>query len=80
MARFKIVFNAKNGRVIKVQPPENYDDTYGEYEIENLTTAQIEDFFEPGTSWKQSRTVNFTHKPGGSICSIVIGGRLYRWC
>ena len=63
MPEFKIVFNTANGRVIRVEPPEAKKDSYAEYELENLTPQQLNDLLEPGLSWKQSRTINFTHKP-----------------
>ena len=80
MAECKIVFNTANGKVVRVEPPPAQAVTYAEYDIETLTPGQIEELLEPGISWKQSRTINFTHKPGRSICCIVVGGKLYRWC
>ena len=36
--------------------------------------------YEPCESFQQSVTLDFIHKPGRSICSIIVGGRLFRWC
>jgi hypothetical protein len=81
MAEFKVIFDDTNGSVVRVEPPEEKMKSLEDIEIALVTKDPdlAKDWFPVGT-FQQIQTLQFIHKPGRSICEIVVGGILFRWC
>jgi hypothetical protein len=74
MGTFTITFSDVDGSV------EEVDTSKGNVERIELKYVKLPSHIDPAISFYQTIALNCIHIPGSSICSIVIGGVLYKWC
>ena len=81
MAEFNVIFDDTNGSVVRVEPPKEKMENLDKFDIALVTKdpALAKELF-PENSFQQIQTLQFIHKPGRSICEMVVGGILFKWC
>ena len=78
MGTFTLTFSDVDGSVTEVKAYHNVKE---ERPVTNKNIGEmVPTDIDPSVSFQQAVTLDFIHKPGNSICSIVIGGVLYKWC
>ena len=77
MGTFTVTFSDVDGSVVAVSATK--DKSQADVPGIGLGKVKIDDI-EPSESFQQAVTLDFIHKPGRSICSIIVGGILFKWC
>jgi hypothetical protein len=81
MAEFKVIFDDTNGSVVSVEPPQEKIKNLDKIDIALVTKdPALAKIWFPDESFQQIQTLQFIHKPGRSICEMVVGGILFKWC
>jgi len=76
MGTFTVTFSDVDGRVKGVVASKKEEPIEGK----NLGLVKLPSDIDPTNSFYQTIALDCIHVPNHSICSIVIGGVLYKWC